>query len=162
MIPPLAEWQQRHGVSADAMLELQKVLTGAAPDQPSTGTGGSEAASQQRIRLAAPSHGVRLWRNNVGACIDARGNRIRYGLANESQQMNRKIKSADLIGITPVTITPAMVGAVLGVFTSIECKRPGWQYKANAREQAQLAWAELILSLGGVAQFATDPSDIWI
>ncbi len=162
MIPPLAEWQQRHGITPEAMVELQRVLVGAVPEILADGVTGSEAAGQQRIRLEAPVHGVRLWRNNVGACIDERGNRIRYGLANESKQMNSKIKSADLIGITPVTITPPMVGAVLGVFTSIECKRPGWQYKANAREQAQLAWAELILSMGGFAQFATDPRDIWL
>jgi hypothetical protein len=161
MIPPLAEWQQRHGVSAEAMIELQRVLTDAVPAAPAPEATGSEAAGQQRIRLTAPTHGVRLWRNNVGACVDERGNHIRYGLANESTAMNRKLKSADLIGITPVTITPAMVGAVLGVFTSIECKRPGWKYKANAREQAQLSWAELILSMGGFAQFATDPADIW-
>lgn len=159
-VPPLTVWQQRHGITEQALRELQQILAGAVPTVTSNATGG-EAAGQQRIRLAAPAHGVRLWRNNVGACTDDRGNHIRYGLANESTAMNRAVKSADLIGITPVTITPAMVGGSLGVFTSIECKRPGWQYKATAREQAQLSWAQLVIGLGGFAQFATDPGDIW-
>lgn len=121
----------------------------------------SEASAQQRIRIEAPHHGVRLWRNNVGACIDERGNHIRYGLANESAAMNKKIKSSDLIGITPVIVTPEMVGRTLGVFTAIECKRPGWQYKGGGREAAQLSYMQIIIALGGIAQFATGPEDIW-
>lgn len=158
---PLQQWQLNHDISDAALRDLQHVLNSAIP---TTGihAEGSEAAGQQRIRLEAPRHGVRLWRNNVGACIDERGNRIRYGLANESVNMNRHIKSADLIGITPVVITAEMVGGTLGVFTSIECKRPGWSFKPNnKREAAQLSWAELIISMSGFAQFATDPEDIW-
>lgn len=157
---PINAWAARHGISAEALADLQGVLMSAVPTVTSE-PGSSEAAAQQQIRLEAPKHGVRLWRNNVGACMDDRGNHVRYGLANESPAMNKQVKSADLIGITPVTITPQHIGAVLGVFTSIECKRPGWRYKGNGREQAQLAWAQLIIGLGGFAQFATDPGDIW-
>ena len=154
-----ADWRRKY---PDAAADLERVIGAPHWTAAVAADAGSEAAAQQQIRFKFAHRGGMLWRNNVGACIDERGNRIRYGLANESKQMNSKIKSADLIGITPVTITPPMVGAVLGVFTSIECKRPGWQYKANTREQAQLAWAELILSMGGFAQFATDPRDIWL
>lgn len=157
---PLNAWAARHGISPEALRELNDVLMSAVPAVTTT-SGTSEAAAQQQIRIAAPTHGVRLFRNNVGACMDDRGNHIRYGLANESPAMNKQIKSADLIGITPVTITPQHIGAVLGVFTSIECKRPGWRYSGNGREQAQLAWAQLIIGLGGFAQFATHSGDIW-
>lgn len=157
---PLNQWAAKHGVNAEALRELNEVLMSAIPSV-STNSGVSEAASQQQIRLEAPKNGVRLWRNNVGACFDERGNHIRYGLANESASMNKQIKSADLIGITPITVTKQHIGAVLGVFTSIECKRPGWQYAGNGREQAQLAWAQLIISMGGFAQFATNPGDVW-
>lgn len=160
MMTPLNEWAQRHGVSAAAVADLHAVLMSAVP-QPISEATGSEAAAQQRIRLEAPRHGVRLWRNNVGACMDDRGNHIRYGLANESTAMNKVIKSSDLIGITPLTILPEHVGGVIGIFTAIECKRPGWTYRAAAREQAQLSFMQVVIGLGGYAQFATDPKDIW-
>ena len=152
------EWAAKYNVSQEALTELQAI---AVPDEVTTITGSSEASAQQRIRLEAPHHGVRLWRNNVGACTDEYGNHIRYGLANESDVMNRNIKSSDLIGITPVTITQPMVGGTLGVFTAIECKRPGWKYKANAREVAQLSYMQIVIALGGIAQFATGPGDVW-
>jgi hypothetical protein len=69
--------------------------------------------------------------------------------------MNRSLKSADLIGIQPVLITPAHVGCVIGQFVSREVKRPGWRYRGSDREQAQKAWADLVNSLGGNAAFTT-------
>lgn len=160
MTPAINEWAQRHGITAEALTDLHAVLMSAVP-QPSGDATGSEAAAQQRIRLEAPHHGVRLWRNNVGACMDDRGNHIRYGLANESTAMNKVVKSSDLIGITPMTVKPEHVGGVIGVFTAIECKRPGWKYRANGREQAQLSFMQIVIGLGGFAQFATDPKEIW-
>ena len=160
MTPAINQWAAKHGVSAEAVADLHAVLMSAVP-QPVSDATGSEAAAQQRIRLEAPHHGVRLWRNNVGACMDDRGNHIRYGLANESTAMNKVVKSHDLIGITPMTVKPEHVGGILGIFTSIECKRPGWQYKGTAREVGQLNWAQIVIGLGGFAQFACDPGDIW-
>lgn len=156
----LNEWAARYSIPSQALAELHQVLMSAVPPTNST-PGKSEASAQQQIRLDAPRHGVRLWRNNVGACVDDRGNHVRYGLANESPAMNKVIKSSDLIGITPVTILPEHVGGVFGVFTAIECKRPGWNYKGNPREQAQLSFLQLVIGLGGIAQFATSPGDIW-
>lgn len=156
----LTEWAAHHGVSAAALQELTTIMESTIPTH-TPGDGKSEQAGQQAIRLEAPKHGVRLFRNNIGACTDAEGNFWRFGLANDSAAQNKKIKSGDLIGITPVVVTPAMVGGTLGVFTSIECKRPGWVWRATEREQAQLKWAELVISFGGFAQFATGPHDIW-
>lgn len=113
----------------------------------------NEATTQNIVRLEASRKGCRLWRNNVGATYTKDGSFIRYGLANDSANVNREIKSADLIGIRPVLITPAMVGVTIGQFISREVKASNWRYTGNDRERAQLAWAELILSLGGDACF---------
>ena len=114
----------------------------------------NEATAQAMCRLAASNAGWRLWRNNVGVLLDSRGVPVRYGLANESAQVNRQFKSGDLIGIKPVFITQAMVGQLIGQFVSRECKRPGWKLSmSDSHENAQLAWAALVTSLGGDASF---------
>lgn len=115
----------------------------------------SESAISNEIRLEASQLGIRLWRNNVGATYTPAGQFIRFGLANDSAQLNKAIKSADLIGIRPILITPAHVGLTIGQFISREVKNAGWNYTGTERERAQLAWAELINSLGGNACFAT-------
>lgn len=115
----------------------------------------SEAEIQKQIRLEAANKGIYLWRNNVGATYTKDGAFIRYGLANDSTALNREIKSADLIGVKPILITPEMVGVTIGQFISREVKLTNWRYSNNDQEKAQLKWAELILSLGGDASFAT-------
>jgi hypothetical protein len=114
----------------------------------------SESGILSDIRLEASQLGCRLWRNNVGATYTPSGQFIRFGLANDSAQLNKAIKSADLIGIRPVLITQEHIGQIIGQFISREIKHPAWNYKGNERERAQLAWAELINSLGGNACFA--------
>jgi hypothetical protein len=114
-----------------------------------------EADAAARVRLAASAAGVRLWRNNVGAGKLTNGTFVRWGLANESRQMNAHIKSADLIGVRPVLVGPHHVGQTLGVFVSRETKRPGWRYSGNEHEAAQQRWIDLVRSLGGDAAFTT-------
>jgi len=121
----------------------------------SSGSFSSESGVLSDIRLEASQRGARLWRNNVGATYTPSGQFLRYGLANDSAALNAAIKSADLIGIRPVIITPQDVGRVIGQFISREVKHPGWKYTGTDRERAQLAWAELINSLGGDACFTT-------
>ncbi len=115
----------------------------------------SETTDQKKIRLKYAHAGVTLWRNNVGACFDERGNYIRYGLANETKQMNEHVKSSDLIGIKPIVITQDMVGKTIGQFIAIETKRSGWVYKGKDREVAQLRFINLVKGLGGEAGFCT-------
>lgn len=82
---------------------------------------------------------------------------MRYGLGNDSPQINAVLKSADLIGIRPVVITAQHVGHTVGQFVSRECKAPGWQYTGTDREVAQLNWARLVNACGGDAAFTTGP-----
>ena len=116
----------------------------------------NEAQVQAEVRLLASKAGWRLWRNNVGVMIDSRGVPVRYGLANDSRQLNAAVKSADLIGIRPRLITPYMVGRVIGQFVSRECKREGWVINpSDPHDMAQLKWLILVAELGGDAQMTT-------
>ena len=116
----------------------------------------NEATVQAHVRLLASQAGWRLWRNNVGVLLDSRGVPVRYGLANDSKQVNAVFKSADLIGIKPVLITPDMVGTVIGQFVSRECKVSGWRLNPNnEHDVTQMKWADLIMMLGGDASITT-------
>lgn len=154
----LCEWAARWDIPAACLADLAKCMgTDGVSSPPSVPAppDASEAWSQSMIRLEAPRHGIWLGRNNVGALLDKRGVPVRFGLANDSAQMNSVMKSGDLIGIRPITITPAHVGHTIGQFVSRECKRPGWKFTGNAHEQAQVNWAALVIKYGGDAKFAT-------
>lgn len=146
-------WAQRWGIPPEAIADLQQTLITQTPD-PATQPGESENAIQTRIRMEASRNGLRLWRNNVGAGKLESGSFIRFGLANETPQMNANIKSADLIGIRPVLIQPHHVGTIIGQFVSREIKAGSWKWHATEREEAQLRWAELVVAMGGDACFA--------
>lgn len=150
------QWAQRWGVSREALEDLRALLildsAGMGLEAPRAG---SEARAQQDVRLEAAERGLILWRNNVGAFEPPGGGWVRYGLANDSQAVNARVKSGDLIGIRPRVITPADVGRTFGQFVSREVKRPGWRWSGTERELAQLAWAHLVIGLGGDAAFCT-------
>lgn len=151
----LSLWAKRWRVADAALMELQE-LFGISIKH--TGVQNkdylSEAAIQSTVRLEASEKGMRLWRNNVGATYTKEGSFIRYGLANESKELNNRIKSADLIGVRPILITKQWIGCTIGQFVSREIKASNWKYSGGLREEAQLRWAELIMSLGGDACFA--------
>lgn len=153
----MINWANKWNIPPEALQELYAILTNVSDEY----VGKSEAYAQQQIRLDAPKHGVYLFRNNRGACYDESGRLVRYGLANDSKQQDERIKSSDLIGVTPVTVTPVMLGTKLGIFTSYEVKKPGWRFTGTKRENAQLKWLNLIVSLGGIGKFTTGPGDIW-
>lgn len=156
MTPAVYQWAARNGVSMQALHELQAIFgLHGGHDLPPAVKGTSEAAVQSAVRLEAARKGVRLFRNNVGALIDSRGVPVRYGLANESKQVNEVMKSADLIGWRPVVIGPQHVGQCLALFVSREVKAVGWHYTGADREPAQLAWAQLVTASGGDAAFCT-------
>lgn len=157
------DWARRHGVSHQAMAELQAIFTGVdtMPETMSRATPGSEGAVTNNVRLEAARKGVQLFRNNVGACLDKNGRMIRYGLANDSKQMNERIKSSDLIGIRPLLITPDMVGATVGQFVAREVKKEAWKPGEDPkREAAQLAFLQLIIAYGGDACFTSHANSL--
>lgn len=125
----------------------------------------SEGGNQSRIREHYDALGARLWRNNSGQLFDQHGRPVRYGLANDTKQLNEQIKSGDLIGWYPRLITPDMVGGVFAQFVSIEAKPDGWkmpgataQGEAAKRARAQARWAKMVREEGGLAGFMIDPT----
>lgn len=147
----LTQWAIRHGVSQEALQELVSMSLPSSTTSPADLT--SEANVQINARLEASKAGAALWRNNTGVAYDERGIPVRFGLCNESPQMNKRVKSADLIGIRPVTVTADMVGGIIGQFVAIECKHPGWTYRGQGREVAQNNFLSIVNSLGGYGKF---------
>ncbi len=154
----LNQWAIKWGVPFEAVEDLRREF-GAINTDPGPQAlivSGSEGAIQNIVRVEGSVKGMRLWRNNTGVAMDENGDRtIRYGLCNDSQKINKVIKSADLIGISPRLIIPEDVGTIIGQFIARECKPSGWQYTATEREKAQLKFIELVASLGGDATFAS-------
>ena len=146
----ITEWAAVWGVPPTAMQDLMGRLTAA--DYLPGEAGRSEAAVQADIRLAASQRGdLVLWRNNSGALTDDTGRLIRFGLGNDSAAANKRMKSADLIGIHRPS----------GRFVSIEVKRPGWKHsEASERDRAQAAWATTVAAMGGVALRVTSAQSI--
>lgn len=97
-----------------------------------------------------------LYRNNSG--VDRSASRpVRYGLGNDSPEINKVRKSSDLIGITPVLIQQHHVGRVLGVFTAVEAKKEGWTYRpSDSHAVAQGNFINQVVRLGGVGFFVND------
>lgn len=100
-----------------------------------------EADIQRRIRLAIgrePDSVV--WRNNVGVAQFFHENiqRVEYGLC---------AGSSDLIGLTSLVVTPAMVGRTLGRFVALEIKR-----SSGTLGEQQRLFRDLVNRLGGHAE----------
>lgn len=148
-------WAQRWNIPQEALTELRYLFGTADLPTDNSYNAQSETDVSNLIKMEASRKGTRLFRNNVGAAHTNDGRFFRFGLANETAQMNEVIKSGDLIGIKPIVITIHMVGQVVGQFISREIKRPGWKFRGTGREPAQLKWIELIQSFGGDACFAT-------
>lgn len=151
----LNQWAIKWGIPFEAVEDLRRQF-GITIDIPQLREGESEAAIQTRVRLEAAKKNIILWRNNVGAIHTKDGLFFRYGLANDSKQLNKRIKSSDLIGIRAIVIQHAHLGCTIGQFVARECKNGNWKYAATEEEQAQLKYLELVNSLGGDACFAND------
>lgn len=149
----LEEWAARWRIPPEALAELAH----SSIYSPDTDEKKSEARVQSELRLEAARAGVYLFRNNVGAGRLENGKFMRWGLANDSTQVNTVLKSGDLIGIRRRLIQPHDVGRYLGQFVSREVKKAAWKFQATEEEQAQVKWATLINSQGGDAQIITGP-----
>ena len=156
-------WAKKHNISSNALLELKIALGTIQTESPQSNQfSSSEAAVQNRVRLEASRNGARLWRNNVGAYNPNHppSPGTRWGLCNDSKQMNSIVKSSDLIGIKPVLITPEHVGCTIGQFTAREVKASNWVFKNNEHERAQLAFLNIVISMGGDAAFCNDTGSL--
>jgi len=158
----LEEWAQAWGIPGPALADLKRrmCLDGSIvtphPDRPAEAA--SESRVQALVRLEAAHAGILAFRNNSGVLPNPEtGRPVRFGLANDSKEMNARIKSSDLIGIKPVLITPQMVGYTIGRFWCREVKEGVWKYTGTGREVAQKAFIDLVLANGGDAAFATGP-----
>jgi hypothetical protein len=107
----------------------------------------AETTLQQQIRLALGTNpDARIFRNQVGSLPDPRtGRLVTFGLARGS---------ADLIGWRTVTITQAMVGTRLAVFTSIEVKTA-----TGGLRPEQQQWIHAVTQAGGIAGIARSVTD---
>ena len=151
-----AEWCARWSIPAQAIKEYYELYQVPLVEDERT-RGFSEAAIQGEIvRSANPSIDASLWRNNMGATADESGRLIRYGLGHVSKKFNLDWKSSDLIGITPIVVTPRHVGYRLGVFTAVEVKEPGWTKPKNEHERGQANFLGSVIAKGGIGMFATD------
>jgi hypothetical protein len=107
----------------------------------------AETTLQQQIRLALGTNpDARVFRNQVGSLPDPRtGRLVTFGLARGS---------ADLIGWRTITVTPAMVGTRLAIFTSIEVKTTTGRVRPE-----QQAWLQAVQQAGGIAIIARSVPD---
>lgn len=108
----------------------------------------AETPLMNSVRLAAAELGCKLFRNLVGTFYTRYGGKVTCGLGPGS---------SDTIGWTRVTITPAMVGRTIAVFTAIEVKVPGARTEP-ARLEQQKAFIATVLRDGGLAGFADSPA----
>jgi hypothetical protein len=114
-----------------------------------------ESGVTSHIRLDAAQQGVFLLRNNSGGFYDETGRFVRYGLGGFTDR--DKKASSDYIGITPVFVTPDMVGTVVGVFTAVEMKPEGWKIlPSDKRALYQRNFHDIVIQSGGFAGFATN------
>lgn len=100
------------------------------------------------LQIAASRRGSRLLRNNVGMLPDPKrpGCMVRYGLC---------VGSSDLIGWTPLVVTPEMAGRKIAVFSAVEVKTVAG--RATSDQRAFLAAVERD---GGIAILARSESDL--
>lgn len=150
----IQRWGNRWGIPPEAIAELILEMRGLDP-----AVAPRKVATEQDVgalvRVEMSKLGGRLWRNNVGAAHGLNGHFIRYGLANETAEMNAQLKSSDYIGLRPVEITGGMVGLTIGQFVARETKAPGWSFRGTEREIAQEKFISLVNALGGDAAFAS-------
>ena len=101
----------------------------------------AEKSLTAKLRLAAPKHGARLFRNQVGTYKLADGRYLTSGLGTGSP---------DLIGWKTVTVTPSMIGTKIAVFVGLELKTG-----KKTPPQEQIQWLQQIRESGGYAGWAS-------
>lgn len=123
----------------------------------------TEIDEMRRAMMAMSDEGSKVFRNNVAQGVMGqiewhRGHEPKTVTLRPGDAVVRSARvlhagllegSHDVIGITPVTITPEMVGRVVGVFTSVEMK---FGRKKMTTEQQR--WERMVLACGGITGVA--------
>lgn len=105
-----------------------------------------ETSLLRRVLLHGSAIGMRIFRNNTGKLQNSDGVWVAYGLC---------VGSSDVIGWTPVTITPEMVGRELAVFTALECKAG-----RNTTTEEQGRFLAVVKAAGGIAGVVRSVDDV--
>ena len=155
----LYDWAREEGISLAAIRRLQ-VRLGTFDPTPAGDGGRSEAAVQAAVRVRASQLGGVFWRNNLGAAYLKDGTFLRYGLANDTPAMNKRVKSSDLIGVRPTLVTAEMVGSTVGIFWAREVKAADWRNSGTDRELAQARFIDIVNGMGGDAAFINDEAKL--
>lgn len=113
----------------------------------------TEKDIERLIILSVQKAGSTVFKNNVGTAEKTDPNTgkkywVRFGLCEGS---------SDLIGITPVNITQAMVGKTIGVFTAIEVKKDVRKKYDKHRMETQQRFIDFVNRNGGFAFKSDDP-----
>lgn len=106
----------------------------------------SETNLLSALRRAATNMGARLFRNQVGFYILAKGGSLSSGLA---------VGSSDLIGWMPVTVTKDMVGSQVAVFLSVEAKSGHGKLSTKQKD-----WIKMVKWFGGIAGEVRSEQDL--
>lgn len=109
----------------------------------------TEKDVERTLILHASQCGATIFKNNVGKLRDERGNIVTFGLCKGS---------SDLIGWTPITITPDMVGKKIAVFTAVEVKLDKHGKYQATKEQKQ--FINVVRNNGGFAGVADCKKDL--
>ena len=108
----------------------------------------TEKDIERLLILHASQCGSTLFKNNVGKLRDERGNLVTFGLCKGS---------SDLIGWTPITITPDMVGSKIAVFTAVEVKKNKFgKYRATKEQKHFISAVKANGGMAGVADCNAD------
>ena len=126
-----------------------------------------EQGIQNLIRMFMSGIGITNWRNNTGTGWVGKASRITKNCTVRLEPGDVVIKNArplraglcrgssDIIGITPVYITPDHVGTTLGVFTAVEVKT-----ETGRPSKEQLTFLQAVEKAGGYAGIAKSNDDI--
>lgn len=115
-----------------------------------------EKSIQSSILLSLSGAGSTVWRNEtagawVGRPIHREGQTVTLAGA-RMLQAGLCVGSCDIIGVTPVTITPDMIGRTVGVFTAVEVKAA--KGRVSAEQERFISAVKRAGGIAGVARSA--------
>jgi hypothetical protein len=136
--------------AADVSIPARQLTTPEPADTPT--------AHMNKCLLAASQAGATMFRNSVGqGWVGHVVRRIRDRMVLENPRplhAGLATGSADLIGWTPVTITPEMVGQTLAVFTALEVK-----LRTGRPSHEQANFLRTVEDAGGIAAAVRTPDE---